>query len=419
MKSFLTIALITAGISSAHAFNCHKNICPNDKVISRSGFVGNVIGINPNNNNVSVHWTQDTNGYSKNFRETLDFTSLYITKGCYRDLCLGDIVFSQSGYVGEVVAHNQFQDKVSVHWTQDTNGYSKNFREAKSVESLSVENSCMLGICDKDKVISPSGYEGKVVGINKSLSSATVHWTKDTNGYSKNFRELVSLDKLSVARGCLLGICIGDGVFSPSGYEGTVLGFNRSNNKAAIHWTKDPNGYSKNFRETKDIASLAVSNYCIDFSESERYGRRDRPRRSDDRVSNHSRNDDQVRGNAQDRLGFSFRDRALMIAEVVIETSRQLEPYLNNDQERKIDEIKKQALRLSSRINGGREIKVVRNTLYYLGELLDDSSEIIDRALETDRLSGLAEDYMTSYESIKTMVRFLDNDFQGQQVDLY
>lgn len=122
------------------------------------------------------------------------------------------------------------------------------------------------------------------------------------------------------------------------------------------------------------------------------------------------------RGN---RLGFDFRERALMIANTVAEVSKEIEPFINNEQEQKIDEIKKQAIRLRARINGRRDTKIVRNTLFHLGTLLEASSSFIDSALETDYLDMLAEDYLISYESIMAMVDFLDKDFKGTAVDLY
>ena len=118
-------------------------------------------------------------------------------------------------------------------------------------------------------------------------------------------------------------------------------------------------------------------------------------------------------------LGFNFKARSLKIADVVYEVAKKIEPFLNNTEERKIDEIKKQAQRLRSRIKGGRKLSVVRNTLFTLEAQLTDASWFIDNYLESDHLDSLAGRLMTAKESILGMVDYLDNDFNGDRSELY
>lgn len=113
-------------------------------------------------------------------------------------------------------------------------------------------------------------------------------------------------------------------------------------------------------------------------------------------------------------LGYSFRDRAYQIADTVFKVAKTIEPYLNNDEERVIDELKKQAQRLKSRIEGQRKHTVVRNTLYTLESQLSSASIFIDRYLETDHLDGLAAQLMTARESILGMVEYLDDEYDGK-----
>lgn len=118
-------------------------------------------------------------------------------------------------------------------------------------------------------------------------------------------------------------------------------------------------------------------------------------------------------------LGFNFKRRALKIADVVINVTRALEPYQNNSEEQLTDDIKKQAIRLRTRINGGRDLNLVRNTLFHLEALLSDTQPLFDKYLESDNLDRLGEGLMTARESIITMVDFIDTDFDGKRSDLY
>lgn len=121
----------------------------------------------------------------------------------------------------------------------------------------------------------------------------------------------------------------------------------------------------------------------------------------------------------RDRLGFDFKTRALQIATSTARVSKAIEPFINNEEERKVDQIKKQAIRLQARINAGASLKVVRNTLLQLGILLNDSSSFIEETLESDRLDAFAAEYLLAVESINVMVRFLDNEFEGERNELY
>jgi hypothetical protein len=121
----------------------------------------------------------------------------------------------------------------------------------------------------------------------------------------------------------------------------------------------------------------------------------------------------------RDQLGFDFEDRALLIADVIFDVVTALEPYVNNADEQELDEIKAQTIKLRSRINGERSLKIVRNTLSHLGTLLANSNELMESLIESDNLDRFAEDLMTARESITTMVSFLDGDFKGTRAELY
>lgn len=114
----------------------------------------------------------------------------------------------------------------------------------------------------------------------------------------------------------------------------------------------------------------------------------------------------------------SFRDDAYWVAETTIGLVESLENYANSEERAILLSIKKQAARLSARVQGRSNLKTVRNTTYHLGTLLNDSSDLFEDALERGALFHVAKDLMTVKERIKSMISFMD-DFKGNESDLY
>ena len=121
----------------------------------------------------------------------------------------------------------------------------------------------------------------------------------------------------------------------------------------------------------------------------------------------------------QNQFERNFKFHAENVADSVIQATKQLEPYVNNSEEVILDDLKKQATRLRAHIKGGRDLKIVRNTMYHLGILLAEHEEMLMNKIETDRLDHLAEELITSAEMIQSLVDFLDNGFTGNRSDLY
>lgn len=114
----------------------------------------------------------------------------------------------------------------------------------------------------------------------------------------------------------------------------------------------------------------------------------------------------------------TFRDDAYWVAETTIALVESLENYANSDERAVLLSIKKQAARLSARVQGRSAIKTVRNTTYHLGTLLNDANSLFEDALERGALFHVAKDLMTVKERIKSMIDFMD-DFKGNESDLY
>lgn len=186
------------------------------------------------------------------------------TKGLY--LCKNDTVISQTGFVGEVIGVNPHTEKIAVRWHTNPQGYARDFRETSRIRDLAIGRGCLGYFCVGDRVVSESGFVGKVIGLNPYLSKAAVKWHTNPRGYARDFRELVNLKRLAIGRGCVYGLCEQDGVISPTGFVGRVIGVNPYTYQAAVKWHTSPRGYARDFREIIAIEELAIEDYCTKYS---------------------------------------------------------------------------------------------------------------------------------------------------------
>ena len=118
-------------------------------------------------------------------------------------------------------------------------------------------------------------------------------------------------------------------------------------------------------------------------------------------------------------LNYNFGSRGKEIADTVIEVAKAIEPYINNQEERQIDDLKKVAVRLKAQIESGRSINHVKSTLDQLELKLVDSEYFIDKHLETDNLDRLAMKLLTAREYLLSMIDFIDADYTQDMGPLY
>ncbi len=201
-------------------------------------------------------------------------TSISSTLACRNSndklLCANDVVISKSGYVGKVIGVKPRSSKVAVKWSTTPKGYSTNNRSTVRVEEISVGRGCLSYFCVNDTVVSKSGYVGYIIGLNPHTSSAAIRWKTTPKGYSTNHRTTVKVKKLSIGRGCVYGICVEDTVISENGYIGRVIGVNPHNSQAAVRWGTTPKGYSTNHRTTISIDELYIEKFCRTYGEENR-----------------------------------------------------------------------------------------------------------------------------------------------------
>ncbi len=109
-----------------------------------------------------------------------------------------------------------------------------------------------------------------------------------------------------------------------------------------------------------------------------------------------------------DRRYDNFKTIVLDMSEDIIRIIEDLEPVANSDERVNIlVPIKKQAARLSARIQGGAEFKIVKNTMVHLETLLDGSAGYIDENLERDGVFHDAKRLLTYKETVRTLVSLM------------
>ena len=149
-----------------------------------------------------------------------------------------------------------------VKWHTTSSGYSTNSRSKINIKELSIGKGCLAYLCVGNTVVSASGYEGRIIGINPYNQSVAVRWHTTSSGYSTNSRGTIKARLLSIASNCIQGICVDDSVMSEGGYVGRVIGVNPNSLEVAVRWHTTSSGYSTNSRSTVSAQSLYIEKYC-------------------------------------------------------------------------------------------------------------------------------------------------------------
>lgn len=163
-------------------------------------------------------------------------------------ICAGDRVVTPAGNTGRVLGVNVYERTVAV----DLDYYSDN--NTYDIEAILFTRGCVLGICAGQKAVSPSNNTGVVIGVNPFRQKIAI----DLDYYSDN--NVYNARDVFAGRGCLPGVCVGDDVVTPSGNTGTVIGVNTSRGLVSV----DLDYYSDN--NSYHYSRLAVSRACNDYT---------------------------------------------------------------------------------------------------------------------------------------------------------
>lgn len=139
----------------------------------------------------------------------------------------------------------------------------------------------------------------------------------------------------------------------------------------------------------------------------------DVPERRDDR-RDHDR-----RGQSLRQKQEFFKSNSLAISERLIRVIEILAPYASPvEMQDSLLPLKKQAARLSSRIEGRADFKTVKNTLIHLESLLDQSEGLMDALTDRDGLFHIGKDMMTIRETAKSLLELM-NESGADRNELY
>lgn len=115
----------------------------------------------------------------------------------------------------------------------------------------------------------------------------------------------------------------------------------------------------------------------------------------------------------------NFKAQSLELAERVISLVEAFEPYVNAEDYTEIMlPLKKQASRLSARVEGRAQYERVKNTLVYFGTLLDSSESFIEENMERSALFDAAKELLTVKERVRSLLELMDR-VDGTNHQLY
>lgn len=188
-------------------------------------------------------------------------------------ICAGDTVIdTEDGWSGTVMGANPWSNQVSVRWTSDARGFARYQMTSLGVRNLAVNSGCLGRVCVGDRVYdTDSGWSGVVKGVNPHNNKAAVLFDSDKNGFGRYQMESKYAPNLSVERGCLRGFCVGDQVFDmKDGWSGTVKAISKRSGLATVLWTSDSRGFARHQRSSLSVSGLSNSRFCADYSHTHR-----------------------------------------------------------------------------------------------------------------------------------------------------
>jgi hypothetical protein len=229
-------------------------ICPGEVVYKGTDYSqgATVVAINRYKNTATVR-----SNYNGNMGEEL-IADLYLTTGCTGRFCVNDLVYKGTDYsqgatiiaihpsTGQVVARSNYNANLGV----------------ESVSDLYLTRGCIGKLCVDGLVYKGTDYSqgATIVAIQPNVNQVIVR-----SNYNGNLGiELAS--SLSVTRGCVYGVCVGDTIFKGSDYSqgAEVIAVNRSERTVLVRSV-----YNGNIG-IEDPRDLSVTNACADYDEAVR-----------------------------------------------------------------------------------------------------------------------------------------------------
>lgn len=185
-------------------------------------------------------------------------------------LCPGDTVFHQDGFEGTVKGVNVFTSEATVLWRASPTRAFMNTRSTHSVSSLAVADGCVEGHCVGDTVFHPEGFEGTVKAVNPHTGKIVVLWAASPTRAFMLTTDSYSYVLLASSNGCLMGHCVGDTVMHSQGHRGVVKAVNKYREEVVVLWTSGPTGGFMLSTGSYDPRSLSSAEYCVDYTNSQR-----------------------------------------------------------------------------------------------------------------------------------------------------
>lgn len=192
-------------------------------------------------------------------------------------VCPGETVYPEiqiyPARVGTVKAVNIQQQTLMVHHkSENSDGYIQKY----SIRSVSIVDSCSAdGICPGQTVY-PDNFseyvgDGAIVKAVNLYNNTIIVQSQGKNSDGQLY--LVPTKELSITKGCLEGICVGDDVF-PDSFSGSI--HVKGTKVKAINFYKkiitvqDQGENSRGYLFRYPASKLSIINACIDYNNSAR-----------------------------------------------------------------------------------------------------------------------------------------------------
>ena len=155
-----------------HNIGERRLLCAGDSVVSADNRLGTVIGVNPHSRQVMVHikYTGERHKY--------DIDEVFVTYGCIYQLCVGDSATSPAGRPGTVIGVNPYKKTVSLK------PFYNGTNDSYGIKKVHYGLGCMHGTCVSDRVATPLGKTGAVIGLSPFSDSVAVHLDYDVAHYA-------------------------------------------------------------------------------------------------------------------------------------------------------------------------------------------------------------------------------------------
>jgi preprotein translocase subunit YajC len=167
-------------------------------------------------------------------------------------ICSGDTIVTNDNIAGVVIGVNSFTDAISF----SDNRLHQTFTRNK--QTLAIGAGCLELYCVGDQVVTNDNIRGKILAVNPYQNTIAFSDNRSNNIHT------TSSDSLSLALGCVLGICVGDEVITPDNIRGEVLAVNPTHGIVALSSNRTANVFSR------DATSLSSAKNCAAYGTAAR-----------------------------------------------------------------------------------------------------------------------------------------------------